>query len=941
MTVVPDWNQQELRSPLRPASVCVVLGPAGTTPDKAEWKFEFNVYAMDQLTGPAKRPEDESIPKGSRALLWFGGRPFPKYQHAVVHKGWRLSTTDELKTLSVVFRPYSEEKDPNSLLYVRKKPGVQKGHTPGGIGYLKVVQGYHYYLNVTFAAGSNIAQKVGLHSWRPIVYLTSKRPGREENDFITGSRQFTNFVTNWAQGVEINPDDREQKGGLDALLQDRADEEMGKIMGEQTVPYIPYTPDPLVPRGPMPANTEYHPPAAAPPGVWPFGPNTGALPSGGTSSGSGSGSGGVGGSRARPLSELTAARDADAMIADAMIAHKNRMTISGAGGDGRTEATGAMHPINTSSVRDSKFLGWNSGNGGGSGILVPQEQAALAASGGSGSGGSGILVPQEQAALAASGGSGSGGSGILVPQEQAALAASGGSGRGGSPSGGSGRGGSGRGGSGGGGSGSGAGGWSGLPTPAGAPPQMMVQTLGVPGITTGLLPGPAPLQLGGVSEYPAVPTGALYDELSWELRNKPPQHILLPLLDVSQYHTDLSLDPHVERFVPNTEAPLVQPLEQLEFHARAVATEPKDPACDPARQFLSCLSAVNQLTGWQHVQSFMHNPKLYIEKTKNAQRIPDAPPLLRGPAVSAPVRGSMDDFQTRGQLLIKRVAHRLEWFMEMARQAARPFDPDLAVRVLAADKFWAQDASAFMKEAESKVTDMLARNQDLFQQFRALQRHGVQWPHSAALRRQIEDAKFVFRPMMIKRDRCVCETCGQEVNGWRPWHDPWHFHDYARHPPSFKALADQQRHAAAIAFEQRHAAAIASAASPGLAPSGGSASAAMTLALSPASFTAKMTDGKAPSASASSSSASAPANASPASSCASSSPASSCSSLAATLSGIRLSGVSASASATAHSVAPMSVTFTASGGALASINDTIAFPASHSGTTLPVPARRA
>jgi hypothetical protein len=233
MTLVPDWNQQELRSPLRPACVKIVLGPANTTPEKALWCFEFNVYAMDQLTGPAKKADDEVISKGSRALLWFGGKPYPKYQHAVVLKGCKMSTTDELKTLSVVIRPYSEEKDPNALLYVRKKPGGVKGN---GIGYLKLVQGHHYYINITFAAGSSIAQLVGLHSWRPLVYLVSKRPGREDSDFITGSRQFTNFVTNWAQGVEVNPDDREQKGALDALVQDQTDEEVGKVQSANARP---------------------------------------------------------------------------------------------------------------------------------------------------------------------------------------------------------------------------------------------------------------------------------------------------------------------------------------------------------------------------------------------------------------------------------------------------------------------------------------------------------------------------------------------------------------------------------------------------------------------------------------------------------------------------------------------------------------------------------
>ncbi|AYV86345.1 MAG: hypothetical protein Solumvirus5_12 [Solumvirus sp.] len=40
--------------------------------------------------------------------------------------------------------------------------------------------------------------------------------------------------------------------------------------------------------------------------------------------------------------------------------------------------------------------------------------------------------------------------------------------------------------------------------------------------------------------------------------------------------------------------------------------------------------------------------------------------------------------------------------------------------------------------------------------------------------------------MLIKRDRCVCDICGVEVNGWRPWHNPWGFHNYDRHPNTFR-----------------------------------------------------------------------------------------------------------------------------------------------------------
>jgi hypothetical protein len=90
---------------------------------------------------------------------------------------------------------------------------------------------------------------------------------------------------------------------------------------------------------------------------------------------------------------------------------------------------------------------------------------------------------------------------------------------------------------------------------------------------------------------------------------------------------------------------------------------------------------------------------------------------------------------------------------------------------------------AFLKTAEQDVSSMIGKNPALFAKFRDESSRGVQWPHSAHLRRVVERAGFWFRPMMIKRDRVVCDACGVAVNGLRPWHNPWQFHDWTkRHP---------------------------------------------------------------------------------------------------------------------------------------------------------------
>lgn len=145
--------------------------------------------------------------------------------------------------------------------------------------------------------------------------------------------------------------------------------------------------------------------------------------------------------------------------------------------------------------------------------------------------------------------------------------------------------------------------------------------------------------------------------------------------------------------------------------ARTISLDSKHPANDAAKHLLSTLSAVNQLSGWQHVQNYIANPSAYVERLKTAQRGEE---LTRGQIVP----GSMDDYQMRGQNIIKRLCSRVEWLLDMQRKSNKAFDAELAVKVIAADRDWASDANTFMKEAESKVTDMLTKNQQKFQAFR-------------------------------------------------------------------------------------------------------------------------------------------------------------------------------------------------------------------------------
>jgi hypothetical protein len=146
----------------------------------------------------------------------------------------------------------------------------------------------------------------------------------------------------------------------------------------------------------------------------------------------------------------------------------------------------------------------------------------------------------------------------------------------------------------------------------------------------------------------------------------------------------------------------------------------------------------------------------------------------------------VDALQELGHALTKRLIQRIDWLRQIYAREKVSINPEFFIELLGTDTQWMEDAINFMQQCEEKVAELLAKNPQRFNQFRELQKKGVQWPHSPELRKEIERAGFQFRPMMIKRDRCSCEICGVEVSGWRPWHDARSFHDFSKHPPAYR-----------------------------------------------------------------------------------------------------------------------------------------------------------
>lgn len=702
MTMVPDWNQEAIRSPLRPATLSVVIGPANTTPEQAKWVFTMNLYAMDQHRGSSKKPDEEAIGKGSRALLWYDGKPFARYHHAVEPDECRLPPNDDLKTVSIVLRTFSEEKDPNALVYVRRRYGVTRSQ---GAGYLKIVQGHHYYLNITFAAGSMIAKMVGQYGWRPMVYLNPRGPGeRREIDPANPTKGlliFANFVTNWAQGVELVPDERELRLAAQARVQDTNDEDRSKTA------------------------------AAPPPSV---------------------------------IAAGAAPRIFGNLVGSTVPRIDPSMTVAvppEAGVPPRQTPTAVVFNIPTAS----------------SSALA---QAALQQQ----------LYLQTAAQKVAES--------ISAGHTQAVPAISG----------------------------------------------LQKQTPFQYALSPMTIHGP-PLDTTLVNPNPGDMT---YLQLEWQINTIALPMVQLPSLDSKTYAPDFPLDANVARFYRSDESALAPAMMAMESIARPVSLDPKHPAHTQTKHLLSFFVSLNQVLGWQHVQRYVEAPLQYAEGAKfllyGGKHL-----VIAGSSSSLASQSirSMDVLQERGQRLMRKLCHRMDWILELQRNSNRPFDAELSIKVVAADREWATEADLFMKEAEHKIVEMLHPNQERFQQFREMQRRGVGWPHSAQLRSEIEAAGFFYRPMMLKRDRCVCDECGVEVTGWKPWHSPLSFHIYERHKIKPPANLLHEPNSPAISqmvteANRRHAMALA--APPVLmapvVPSSSSASAAVAAVKTAASTTASL-----------------------------------------------------------------------------------------------------
>jgi hypothetical protein len=265
----------------------------------------------------------------------------------------------------------------------------------------------------------------------------------------------------------------------------------------------------------------------------------------------------------------------------------------------------------------------------------------------------------------------------------------------------------------------------------------------------------------------------------------PPRMVALPLFDQSKLHEGFTLDPLLVKFERDT--PLADGMAWIEYQCRRLAAadprqqppapgHPTGTLVDVAKHVLNCLSAINQLPGWAHVEAYIASPIQYLEHLKhtarsstsnassssssisnnnNSAHLTRSAPALSSLASSGAsgivTDGSIEQLQVRGRRLLQWLCQRVQWLIDLSKKSGREFQPEHFIRVIAVDRNFGDLANSFMKDAELKVTHMLTNNQQKFHQFREIQRRGVLWPHSPALRKEVEAAGFVFRPMVRLR----------------------------------------------------------------------------------------------------------------------------------------------------------------------------------------------
>jgi hypothetical protein len=282
------------------------------------------------------------------------------------------------------------------------------------------------------------------------------------------------------------------------------------------------------------------------------------------------------------------------------------------------------------------------------------------------------------------------------------------------------------------------------------------------------------LNINGITSCTSssMPSRAM-SQLETDLRTKALNTVVLPDLP-NGYVSEIDLGPYVELFIHNSDSPLIMALSAIEACAYSFSLGINS-LTGQAKMFVSMLKNFSQLLGWDHFLAYTKNPVEYSNHTKS----------INSEVCNVPLNG---DLELKGRPILTRLIQRVNWYLGLIPNTVKKFDTVTALRVVLADHKWFNEANTYLSKCEGVVGEALKINPRGFENFKALLKgEGVMWPHSQKLREAIESTGFKYSPTILKRDRVTCDICGTEAYGWRPWHKPWTFHNFLRHPANFQS----------------------------------------------------------------------------------------------------------------------------------------------------------
>lgn len=207
-----------------------------------------------------------------------------------------------------------------------------------------------------------------------------------------------------------------------------------------------------------------------------------------------------------------------------------------------------------------------------------------------------------------------------------------------------------------------------------------------------------------------------------------------------------------------------------------------------AKILLDFKNAITQLYDYQHLEMYCADPTFYLEIIRKMNPEDPCWSVKKSETVQV-FNGDVKKLIQKGEFIFKKLLYRIDQSRLLLREASlieSKVDPYFSLKMIGRDAQLGSEISRFMEETALKLKCISTTyEKELDALYNAMKKEGMPWPHSREMRIAINEAGFISRPRILKRDRCFCYVCEAEVIGWRVWDDPFEFHDLKKHPPGF------------------------------------------------------------------------------------------------------------------------------------------------------------